>query len=154
MRKALVAIVLLAHLCGCICSPAIPATKEDVVPNQAEVTSTVPETTLEAPATTLESITSSTVVADDLSQVAVSVPICLHEASNNARVSGYVTNNGRRMLSSVVVRVKLEMEDGSAVSGGLKTIRVDDLSPRESRNFTVAFEKPPNWVRCRAFLPG
>ena len=151
MKTTMLSLAVSVMLCGCICTSGLPAGQNGVVPNSVGEPSTLPPE--QATTATVEP-TTSTVAQADGSQVTVSVPVCSDDDYHNAMVAGYVTNNGRQMLPSVEITAKLENVDGSAVEGGLKTITVSDISPRESRKFAVTFEKPPKWVRCRAFVGG
>lgn len=153
----LIAVILLALSSGCIGgqdrnsdygqSPPVTTTKATV--QESSVSSTILQ---------IAQVTTSTSVGDnsqaDFSQVSVSLAICNDDDYNNSVVAGYVTNNGGIMIEAVPIVTRLLTDAGEVVSDGEKTIVITNLKPGESQKFSVVYEKPPHWEKCRASVNG
>ena len=141
-------LVVVALLCGCLGgSPTSPPNGQTPESSSTSVTSTVL-----GEATTLTTVGGNPQV--DFSQVSVSISGCDDDYYMNAMVAGYVTNNGVKTIDAVPIVTQLLTETGEVVSGGEKTTVITNLKPGERQQFSIVYEKPPQWKKCRASVNG
>ncbi|MCX6695462.1 MAG: FxLYD domain-containing protein [Candidatus Altiarchaeota archaeon] len=148
MGDLIKSLVFVALFCGCLGgSPTIPSNEQAL---ESSLTS--------LPSIVLSEATTSTTVEDnsqvDFSQVSVSIAGCDDDYYNNSMVAGYVTNNGVKTIDAVPIVTQLLTEAGEIVSGGEKTTMITNLNPGENRQFSVVYEQPPQWAKCRASVNG
>ena len=146
---ALMAVVLLTLGSGCIGDQSGSSDNGQTPPVKATIRELASSSTL-APATTQTTARSQT----DFSQVSVLIAGCDSDYYGNAMVAGYVTNNGVRTIDAVPIVTQILTSTGEVVLGGEKTTVINNLKPGERQNFSVVYEKPPQWEKCRASVNG
>jgi hypothetical protein len=154
---ALTAVILLALGSGCIGGqPGYSVYGQNPPATAAQATEQTLTTAPAAPATTQAK--TPTTLGDmsqvDFSQVSVSIAGCDNDYYMNALVAGYATNNGVAVLGSVPIVTQLLTSEGDVVSGGEKTTVITNLNPGETQKFSVVYEKPSKWNKCRASVNG
>ncbi len=136
---------------GCICAPEEAAQPQQAAPPEQATDYGLPE---EAGYATASTAAPATTTMPDYSAVSAALAGCDDDYWGNAMVAGYVTNNGVRTLDAVPVVTRLLTPADEVVPGGEKTTLILGLKPGEKRKFSVVYEKPPAWKKCRASVNG
>lgn len=160
---AVTAVILLTLCSGCIESQneVIEKSLEEpwIVGTVVEQNAIVkPSTTFAATQTTLTDNYPADYNDDnspaDYSKVSVSIDACADDDYMNAMVAGYATNNGENMFESVPIVTQLLNSEGQVVAGGEKSTTLTNLKAGETQKFSVIYEKPPQWKKCKASVNG
>ena len=114
---------------------------ESISPDTAEKTSTTTHTT-----------TSTSILGLGHSGLMIINPLCADDDMGNAMVTGYLHNPGEKSAHQVTVVARLKDGDGNVVDGGQKKMVIESISPGDTKKFSMVYEEPGQWHRCRLFI--
>ncbi len=167
MRYMVFLVVLLFSGCVCVPSggepssptytlashsttPSPPPLPDDTV--QTTSTQATPSTQAVSPTTTstIPSATTSTTQPFNAEDVLVQLAGCDSDDYGNAMVAGYVSNPTTQDIGGFRVVTELQTAGGEVVAS--KHVVVLGLPAGTTRPFSVVYQQPPAWTKCRAYV--
>jgi len=137
-------------------SALIPASTAPQDSLMTTTSSSSPITSTTSSSITSTSLTTTTNAAIeepfDYSKLDIQNPICSDDDFGNAIVAGYIHNPTERAARDIVIWTHLQKSSGTIIDGGAKSLVVDSIAPGATKKFSVVYEDPPSWKKCRVFI--